>query len=60
MSEETNRILAKIVLTLILVVVVAGGIFMIADGQADGFGTVLLVIIMIIAIIGLGRAIIER
>lgn len=60
MSEETNRILAKIVLTLILVVVVAGGIFMIADGQADGFGAFLLVIFLIIVVIGLGRAIIER
>ena len=33
---------------------------MIADGQADGFGAFLLVIFLIIVVIGLGRAIIER
>lgn len=60
MSEEANRVLAKIVLTLMLIAVVAGGISLIANGEADGFGTVLIVIVMIIAILGLGRAIIER
>ena len=60
MSEETNRILAKIVLGIILFIVIAGGISLIADGQTDGFGTVLLIIIMIAAFFGFGRAIIER
>lgn len=60
MSEESNRVLAKIVLGIILFVVVAGGISIIANDQADGFGTVLLIVIMIIAAFGLGRAIIER
>lgn len=60
MSEESNRILAKIVLAIILFVVIAGGISIIANDQADGFGTVLLIIVMIVAAFGLGRAIIER
>lgn len=60
MSEETNRILAKIVLSIILFLVIAGGISLIANGQTDGFGTVLLVVIMVAAVFGLGRAIIER
>ena len=60
MSEDSNRILAKIVLGIILFCVVAGGISLIADGQADGFGTVFLIIVMIFAVFGLGRAIIER
>lgn len=60
MSEESNRILAKIVLSIILFVVVAGGISIISSDQADGFGTVVIVIILIVAVFGLGRAIIER
>lgn len=60
MGEKTNRVLAKILLTLILIVVVAGGISLIADGQTDGFGTVFVVFIMIVAVFGFGRAIIER
>ncbi len=60
MSEESNRILAKIVLSIILFVVIAGGISIIANDQADGFGTVVLILVMIFAALGLGRAIIER
>ena len=60
MSEESNRILAKIVLSIILFVAVAGGISIIANDQADGFGTVVIVIVLLLAVFGLGRAIIER
>lgn len=60
MSEDTNRILAKIFLSFVLFVAIAGGIGIIASGQSDGFGTVVIIIIMIVAAIGLGRAIIER
>ena len=60
MSEEINRVLAKIVLSIILFVVVAGGISIIADDQADGFGAVLIIVFLIFAVYGLGRAIIER
>lgn len=60
MSEETNRILAKIVLAIILFIVIAGSIALIADGQTDGFGTVVIVIIAILGGYGLIRAIIER
>lgn len=60
MSEESNRILAKIILAFVLFVVIVGTIVIIANGQADGFGTVVLVIIAIIAGFGLIRAIIER
>lgn len=60
MSEEFNSILGKIVLSIILIVAVAGCISIIANDQADGFGTVVLVIVIILAIFGLGRTIIER
>ncbi len=60
MSEEFNRILAKIVLSIILFVVIAGMISIIANGQADGFGTVVIVIIALLGGYGLIRAIIER
>ena len=60
MSEESNRVLAKIVLSIILIVVVAGGISIIANDQADGFGTIIIVIFLIIGVIGLGKAIIDR
>jgi len=60
MSEESNRVLAKIVLAIILFVVVAGGISIIANDQADGFGIVVIIVVLIIAIFGLGKAIIER
>lgn len=60
MSEESNKVLAKLVLSIILLVVVAGGISIISSGQADGFGTVIITIALILAVFGLGRAIIER
>ncbi len=60
MSEESNRILAKIVLSIILFIVVAGGISVIANDRADGFGIGVIVIVLIFAVFGLGRAIIER
>ena len=60
MSEESNSILAKIVLSIILFIVVAGGISVIANDQVDGFGIVVIVIVLIFAVFGLGRAIIER
>lgn len=62
MSEESNtsRLLAKIVIAIILFIVIAGGISLIANDQADGFGAVVIVVVMILAAFGLGRAIIER
>lgn len=60
MSEEVSRAIGKIVLAAILIVVVAGGISIIANDQADGFGTVVIIVVMIVAVFGLGRAIIER
>lgn len=62
MEEESNtsRFLAKIVIAVILFVVVAGGISVIAGDQADGFGTVVIILVLILAIFGLGRALIER
>ena len=60
MSEESNRILAKLVLSIILFIIVAGGITVIANDQADGFGVVVIVIVLIVAVFGFGRAIIER
>ncbi len=60
MSEEVSRVIGKIVLAAILIVVVAGGISIIANDQADGFGTVVIIVVMIVAVFGLGRAIIER
>ena len=60
MSEESNRVMAKIVISIMLFVIVAGGISIIVNDQADGFGTVLIILAMILAVFGLGRAIIER
>lgn len=62
MEEESNtsRFLDKIVIAVILFVVVAGGISVIAGDQADGFGTVVIILVLILAIFGLGRALIER
>lgn len=60
MPEEVNRIIGKVFLAIVLFVVIAGGISLIANDQADGFGTVFLIIIMVIAVFGIGRAIIER
>lgn len=59
-NEDLNRILAKIFIALIIIIVDAGAIITISDGQTDGFGTVVLIFIMILATVSLGKACIER
>lgn len=59
-NEELNRILAKIVLALFIIIIDMGAIVLIADGETDGFGTAVCIIVAIFATIGLGKAFIER